>query len=322
MKQLANEGQVGICAYNLTVNEFPWRSCWSPCGFGILTAVSRCWFERLAEEVWLKLLKFIIHENLLEVTCLVDACWCSENRKETHVLQHSDQLSWLSIESVWYSADVIRWGDPGIDHQFPQQWLEEAVVWDGYGKACSDGPQYLGRSWNFLVMEASRRLYETWNHRDSLIRPNDWQVLTSFDGQATLGWMFCSGTGTHIKVFTLPGTEVHFSVNPCTFLGSPKIARCTHDIWHTWSTACRFEAVFSKRDALLCSSREGWPIFAHGHSVSINILANVSKLADWWSCCEDRDRPERISWATRGRNAVWDRKNFVILANDSSWLIV
>lgn len=74
MKQLANEGQVGICACNLThVNEFPWRSCWSPCGFGILTAVSRCWFERLAEEVGLKLVKFIIHENLLEVTCLVDA---------------------------------------------------------------------------------------------------------------------------------------------------------------------------------------------------------------------------------------------------------
>ena len=127
-------------------------------------------------------------------------------------------------------------------------------------------------------MEASRRLYETWNPRDSLIRPNNWQVLTSFDGQATLGWMFCSGTGTHIKVFTLPGTEVHFSVNPCIFLGSPKIARCTHDIWHTWSTACRFEAVFSKRDALLRSSREGSPIFAHGHSFeSTNYYSYYSK---------------------------------------------
>lgn len=49
--------------------------------------------------------------------------------------------------------------------------------------------------------------------------------------------------------------------------------------------------------------------------------ANVSKLADWWSCCEDRDRPERISWAKRGRNAVWDRENFAILVNDSIWLI-
>ncbi len=40
---------------NLThANEFPWRPCWSPCGFGRLS-VSRCWFEWLAEEVWLKL---------------------------------------------------------------------------------------------------------------------------------------------------------------------------------------------------------------------------------------------------------------------------